>query len=80
LSFDLPAGGITVWAHVSDDVDLEAWQSRALARGVAFSTARDFALDGRARPFMRLAYARYDERELADAIRVLRRALVDRRG
>ncbi len=79
LSFELPAGGITVWARAADDIDLEAWRARALARGVAFSTARDFALDGRPRPYLRLAYARYDERELGEAIRSMRRALEDRR-
>lgn len=75
LSFELPAGGVTVWARVADDIDLEAWRSRALAGGVELSTARDFTLDGSARPFVRLAYARYNERELAEAIRTMRRAL-----
>jgi GntR family transcriptional regulator/MocR family aminotransferase len=78
VRFQLPPGGITVWARVDDGVDLEAWRERALARGVAFSTAREFALDGKPRPFVRLAYARYDEGELADAVRRIRRALDDR--
>jgi GntR family transcriptional regulator/MocR family aminotransferase len=78
LSFTLPPGGITLWARVDDGVKLEAWRTRALARGVAFSTAREFALDGRARPFVRLAFARYDEAELGDAIRRMRRALDER--
>ncbi len=80
LSFQLPAGGITVWARVADGVKLEAWRDRALARGVAFATAREFALDGRPRPFVRLAYSRYDEAELGDAIRRMRRALDDLRS
>ncbi|MBA3459391.1 MAG: PLP-dependent aminotransferase family protein [Deltaproteobacteria bacterium] len=75
LDFELPAGGITLWARVSPDVTLDTWCERALARGVAVATARDFALDGRARPFVRLAYARYSESELADAVRRLRDAL-----
>ena len=50
LSFELPAGGITLWARVADDVALEPWRARALARGVAFATARDFALDRQAAP------------------------------
>lgn len=75
LAFELPAGGITLWARVARDVSLEAWLERARARGVAVTAARHFAVDGKPRPFIRLAYARYDERELADAVRRLRDAL-----
>jgi len=65
----------TVWARVTEDVALERWRARALAQGVAFAIARDFALDRKPRPFVRLAFARYTEAELAAAIRVLVRAL-----
>jgi GntR family transcriptional regulator/MocR family aminotransferase len=75
LAFELPAGGITLWARVADDIDLERWQTRALAQGVAFSAARDFALDRRGRPFVRLAFARYSESELATAVRIMARTL-----
>jgi GntR family transcriptional regulator/MocR family aminotransferase len=78
LSFTLPAGGVTIWARADDGVKLEPWRDRALARGVAFATAKDFALDGRPRPYLRLGYARYDEAELGDAIRRLRRSLDER--
>jgi GntR family transcriptional regulator / MocR family aminotransferase len=78
VTFELPPGGITLWVRVDDAVRLEAWRDRALARGVAFATAREFALDARPRPFVRLAYARYDEAELGDAVRRMRRALADR--
>ena len=75
LSFEVPAGGITLWARVAPDVALDVWCERALGRGVALATGKDFALDGRARPFVRLAYARYSETELADAVRRMRDAL-----
>ncbi|CAN5831336.1 PLP-dependent aminotransferase family protein [soil metagenome] len=75
LTVELPAGGITLWARVASDIALDAWCERARARGVAISTARDFALDGKPRPFLRLAYGRYSESELADAVRRLRDAL-----
>jgi GntR family transcriptional regulator/MocR family aminotransferase len=78
LRFELPAGGMTLWARVDDAIKLDAWRDRAISRGVAFATARDFALDGRPRPFIRLGFARYDEAELADAVRRMRRALDDR--
>jgi len=78
VELELPAGGITLWARAAGDVRLERWQARALARGVAFAIARDFALDRAPRPFLRLAFARYDETELASAIRVLARTLRER--
>ncbi|MBL9012584.1 MAG: hypothetical protein JNL83_00315 [Myxococcales bacterium] len=60
---------------MASEVALDAWCERARARGVALATAKDFALDGRPRPFLRLAYARYSEGELADAVRRMRDAL-----
>jgi GntR family transcriptional regulator/MocR family aminotransferase len=77
LTFQLPAGGITLWARVADGVQIAAWQERALARGVAFVSARELSLDGKVRPYIRLAFARYTEGELSDAVRRLRRALDD---
>ena len=41
----------------------------------AFSIGRDFDLTGRAHPFIRLGFARYDEPELADAVHRMRLAL-----
>ncbi len=70
-----PAGGMTLWARVVDDVALPAWQARARARGVAIAIGRDLHLLGRARPYVRLGFARHDEAELRDAVRALRRAL-----
>jgi GntR family transcriptional regulator / MocR family aminotransferase len=77
LVFELPAGGITLWARVADGISVDAWQRAALARGVAFATARQFDISGRASPFVRIAFARHDETELVDAVRRMRRALGD---
>jgi GntR family transcriptional regulator / MocR family aminotransferase len=75
LSFTPPPGGIALWARASREVDVEAWQARALERGVELHTARRFTFDGRARPFVRLGFAACDERELRDAMRRLAAAL-----
>ncbi|MFO0553912.1 MAG: PLP-dependent aminotransferase family protein [Polyangiaceae bacterium] len=75
LEVRVPDGGITLWARVSSEIDLEAWCARAAAARVAFVPARYFALDGRARPFVRLGFARHDEAELLDAVKRLKRAL-----
>jgi GntR family transcriptional regulator/MocR family aminotransferase len=73
LEVALPPGGITVWARAS--VDVERWKQRALDHGVAIATARDFDRDGRTRPYVRLAFARYTAAEMTDAVRRLARAL-----
>ncbi|MCE9579082.1 MAG: PLP-dependent aminotransferase family protein [Deltaproteobacteria bacterium] len=78
LTFTLPPGGITLWARIADDIDPAAWQRAALARGLAVGIGRDFDLAARPLPFLRLGFARLDERELADGIRGLRLALDDR--
>jgi GntR family transcriptional regulator/MocR family aminotransferase len=75
LTVTAPPGGMTLWARVDDEVDLDAWRARALGRGVALAIGRDLHVDGRTRPFVRFAYARHDEAELVDAVRRMKRAL-----
>jgi GntR family transcriptional regulator/MocR family aminotransferase len=79
LEVTLPPGGITIWARVADDIVLDRWLARADALGVRVVAAKELALDRKARPFIRLAFAQYAEPELAEAIRLLARAL-PRRG
>ena len=54
--------------------DPDAWAAAALTRGVAIQAGRIFAVDGRARPYVRLGFGRHDERELAEAVRRLESA------
>jgi GntR family transcriptional regulator/MocR family aminotransferase len=68
-----PAGGVAVWAKAVPAVDVERWAQAALAGGVHFQPARRFALDGRARPFLRLGYACLNEAEIEEAVRRLAR-------
>ena len=74
LDITLPPGGITVWAR-AEGVNVERWKQRAAEQGVALATGRDFDHEGRALPFVRLAFARYTQGEMADAIRRLAKAL-----
>jgi len=69
LSFDLPAGGMALWARTAPGVDADAWAVRALARGVGLHAGRRFAFDGRARGALRLGFAAHDERTLREAVR-----------
>jgi GntR family transcriptional regulator/MocR family aminotransferase len=77
LSFRVPAGGMALWTRVARDVDVEGWAARARQAGVLFSTAREFAFDGRSHPFLRLGYARRSEAELRVAVRRMAAALQD---
>lgn len=64
LAFTPPPGGLAVWAQVREDVDVEPWAERALAAGLQVRTGRLFWIDGKARPFLRLGFSRYDPQEL----------------
>jgi GntR family transcriptional regulator/MocR family aminotransferase len=78
LSFDLPVGGMALWAR-AHDVDIDEWHARALQRGVDFGAGRRFAFDGKSRPFMRLVHASHCEDEIRAAIDRLASALPTRR-
>jgi GntR family transcriptional regulator/MocR family aminotransferase len=78
LSFDVPAGGMAIWAAVAPDVDVEAWAERSLTAGVYFRSPRSFAFDGRTRPFLRASYAALTEKELDEAVKRMQTALASR--
>lgn len=71
LTFEVPAGGTTIWARVSHGIDPAAWAGRAAERGVQFRPGVFFAADGRPRPFVRLGYAGLTEREMREAVQRL---------
>jgi GntR family transcriptional regulator/MocR family aminotransferase len=75
LSFVVPAGGTALWARVAPDIDVSAWATRALAKGVAVQPGQEFAFDGRARPYLRLGFAQLEEAELEEAVRRMASAL-----
>jgi GntR family transcriptional regulator/MocR family aminotransferase len=71
LDFAIPAGGIALWVKASR-VDVDRWAHAALGRQVAFQTGREFAFDGRPRPYARLGYASLTDDELGVAVGHLR--------
>jgi GntR family transcriptional regulator/MocR family aminotransferase len=82
LCFDVPAGGMALWAEASPEIDTRAWLARAPRHGVAFTLGSSYvgadASRSQARhyrQFLRLGFARYDERELETAVVRLARAL-----
>lgn len=75
LSFEVPAGGLAIWARVRDDLDVALWARRALERGLGVSTGARFALDHDPAPSaFRLGFASLAPDELAAAVRRLAEA------
>ena len=70
LTFTLPHGGTAIWAKVNG-LSIDAWATRALDHGLVLQPARQFAFDGRPRPFVRLGFAQHDAREAKEAVRRL---------
>lgn len=75
LEFDVPAGGMALWARVGGGIDADAWAERGLTRKVAFSPGRRYAFDGKKLPFVRLGFAALDESELREAVARMAAAL-----
>jgi len=71
LAFDVPPGGMALWAGARRGIDVDRWAARAAVAGVIVSTGREFAMDGRPRPFFRLGFAQRSEAEIAEAVRRL---------
>ena len=74
LAFEVPRGGLALWARVAPDLDAEAWAERALARGVAVSPGGRYTLDKSPSAHLRIGFARHDPDELAQAVKLLARA------
>ena len=75
LSFELPSGGVALWARASERIDVDAWAARAIEHQVRFFTAKRFAFDGRPRPHVRLEFGGLNHEEINEAVRRLKSAL-----
>ncbi len=77
LSFEVPRGGLALWARVDDGIDVEAWARATLQRGARFFTGRQYAPNGRPIPFVRLGFGHLDEDELREAVKAMAKGLTD---
>ncbi len=75
LQFEVPAGGLSLWATVAAGIDPDAWVAAGRERGVAFQAASSFSFDGRPRGFVRLGFARLQPAEIRRAVGLLAEAL-----
>jgi GntR family transcriptional regulator/MocR family aminotransferase len=71
LRFDLPAGGLALWARARLSLSAERFGELAAARGVLIQSGRRFAFDGRAREFLRLGFPALEPAEIRRAVRTL---------
>ena len=74
IDFELPRGGMSLWARLDPSLDPSALCAEAEARGVYFHPGARYAVDGKPRPYVRLGYAAHDEEELGEAVRRLAEA------
>ena len=75
LRFEVPPGGMALWARVARGVAVERWAARARVAGVELATARRFSFSGRSGPWVRLCFAPLTEAELDRAVDRLAAAL-----
>lgn len=71
LQFTAPEGGLALWTRVRAGVSADLWAERALQRGVRVSPGRNFTLDRRAAPNLRIGFARHTPEELHAAVELL---------
>jgi len=77
LSFKVPEGGLALWTHVVEGVDVDRWAARALERGVAFQPGRRFAFDGSPVQALRLGFSNYPESDLEEVAIRMRDSMVE---
>ncbi|HYM79862.1 MAG TPA: PLP-dependent aminotransferase family protein [Candidatus Limnocylindria bacterium] len=75
LSFEVPTGGMALWARAAKSVRVDAWAERCAAVGVRFQPGRQFAFDRRSVPCVRLGFAPVGELEIEGAVRKMASAL-----
>ena len=82
LRFDVPSGGMALWAEATPEVDTARWLARAPRHAVTFALGTSYvAPEMNARKarhyahFLRLGFAHYDEKELDTAVKRLALAL-----
>ncbi len=75
LRYELPRGGMALWARITGERSSDAVIARALDHGVFLQPTRAMRFDGRDVPWLRLGFAGNDEPTLTEAARRLGRAL-----
>ncbi|RDS80620.1 PLP-dependent aminotransferase family protein [Dyella psychrodurans] len=75
LHFRVPDGGLGLWAHVDEAIDLAAWAHESEREGVQFYEASRYDFHQRKQPYLRLGFSYLNETELDEAVRRMALAL-----
>jgi GntR family transcriptional regulator / MocR family aminotransferase len=75
LHFRVPDGGMGLWAHVDEGIDLHTWLHEGEQEGVQFFGANRYDFHQREQPYIRMGFSYLDEAELDEAVQRMARAL-----
>jgi len=75
IDFRVPDGGMALWVHVDDAIDVAAWVQAGERDGVRFASAQACDFFQREQAFVRLGFSYHDEAELDEAVQRMARAL-----
>jgi GntR family transcriptional regulator/MocR family aminotransferase len=76
LQFEIPKGGLALWARGAKGLDLDAWVRECRVRGLFLHPGRHFSFQGRDIPMTRIGFSEFEEAQLDDAARRMNAALV----
>ena len=71
LAFDIPRGGLALWARIVDGTDAQRWSKAAAGLGLSLAPAAQHNIEGPAPTAFRLGYAGLDEPEIDRAVEIL---------
>lgn len=78
IQFQIPEGGMSVWAKFSEKIDVERTAEIALKNGLYFSNGIHHELEGKTKNCTRLGFASSTTEELSQCLAILNKSLVFR--
>jgi GntR family transcriptional regulator/MocR family aminotransferase len=75
IEFEIPEGGLAIWASVDESIDVSRWRDACEREGLLISDTRNFDYQNVSASHLRLAFGFHDADELEEAVRRMARAL-----
>lgn len=76
IEFQIPEGGMSVWAKFSEKIDIEKTAEIALKNGLYFSNGIHHNVEGKIKNYTRLGFASSTTDELSQCLAILKKSLV----
>lgn len=76
IEFQIPEGGMSVWAKFSEKIDVERTAEIALKNGLYFSNGIHHNVEGKIKNYTRLGFASSTTDELSQCLTILKKSLV----